>query len=151
MLENRPVLEISQLEAAAAKIADDAIRLGNRGGNRQANQARFLGAAQDPNVGAEPLPTELTKSPPSTASRTAAVAIKSSRTTSMASARAMKRRIVVSARFTPSGLRRPVLSKDLASPHWTLSLNNETGDRVRESNTTRRTELDPMSMTPTRP
>ncbi len=93
----------------------------------------------------------LMNSGPFLASRTAAVASASSFSTRIAAASAVKRRRLASARSIASALSLPESSIPRPRPHITFSLNSATGARDGRSYTTRRIELEPMSITPTRP
>ena len=92
--------------------------------------------------------TRSTNAPPLSASRTAAVATTSGSRTFMSTHSSAKRRNVCNAASTASSAMRPVGPTARPRPHRTFSLNTVWGLRRRPSNTTRRTELDPMSMTP---
>ena len=65
--------DVDQLQAAAAEVADDAVRLGDAGEHAFAGQPRLFLRAQDSQLEADPS-TSRRKSAPSAASRTAAVA-----------------------------------------------------------------------------
>src|SRR5919204_592932 len=68
----------------------------------------------------------------------------------MARANATKRRRLTSARVTPSGFKRPVELSPRARPHIIFSLKSGKTAAPSRSNTTRRSELEPRSMTPMR-
>ena len=90
------------------------------------------------------------KAGPSAASRTAAVAKAERPATFMAAAAPTNRPRFSCARATPSGLSRPLDCMPRPSPHITFSLKIGVGARAEPSNTTRRIELEPISMTATR-
>src|SRR5713101_5789850 len=68
----------------------------------------------------------------------------------MARANATKRRKLMSARATPSGCKRPVEAIPRPRPHMTFSLKSGNNAAPSRSKTTRRSELEPKSMTPIR-
>ena len=70
---------------------------------------------------------------PSEASRTAAVASRSSDVTFMLWASVVKRSMLASAISTPCGFSRPVASRPRARPHSTFSLNTGSGARLARS------------------
>src|SRR5262249_34269923 len=82
--------------------------------------------------------------------RTAAVANTARWSTAMARANSTKRRKLTSARATPSGSSRPVEAIARPRPHMTFSLNSGNNAAPSRSNTTRRSEFEPRSMTPMR-
>src|SRR5947209_14919514 len=68
----------------------------------------------------------------------------------MARAKATKRRRLTSAKATPSGFNRPVDEMPRPRPHITFSLKSGNTAAPSRSKTTRRSEFEPRSMTPTR-
>src|SRR5207248_554354 len=68
----------------------------------------------------------------------------------MARAKATKRRRLTSARATPSGFNLPVDEMPRPRPHITFSLKSGNTAAPSRSKTTRRSEFEPRSMTPTR-
>ena len=88
------------------------------------------------------------KSAPSSASRTAAVAKARTFFTPRMRAMERKRASAASARSTASPPSLPVVAMERPRPHSTFSLNSGVGARTAPSYTTRRTEFEPISMTP---